>query len=170
MTIPDLHLTIGGEAVTIRPIRVTDTAMEAAFVRRLAVRTKQLRFFGTITELSPAELKRFCEVDGRHSMAFVATVQKEGCESEIGVCRYAPNLRDDAREIAVTIADDWQHTDLAKILTQQLIDSARQYGVKQLYSVELSDNLAMRKLARELGMSKTPDPDDVGQVIYSLTL
>jgi L-amino acid N-acyltransferase YncA len=59
---------------------------------------------------------------------------------------------------------------LAKILTQQLIDSARHYGVKQLYSVELSDNSAMRKLARELGMSKTPDPDDVGQVIYSLTL
>jgi acetyltransferase len=170
MTTPNLNVTIGGESVAIRPIRVTDAAMEAEFVRHLALRTKQLRFFGAVNELSPADLKRFCEVDGRHSMAFVATVQKDGRETEIGVCRYAPNLREDVREIAVTVADEWQHTELAKVLTQQLIDSARNYGVKQLYSVELCDNSAMRKLARELGMCKTPDPDDVGQVIYSLTL
>jgi len=170
MTIPNLNLMIAGEAVTIRPIRVTDVPMEAEFVRRLGLRTKQLRFFGAVNELSPAELKSFCDVDGRRSMAFVATVQKAGRETEIGVSRYAPNLRADVREIAVTIADEWQHTELAKILTQQLIASAKDCGVKQLYSVELCDNSVMRKLARELGMTKTPDPDDVGQVIYSLTL
>jgi hypothetical protein len=42
--------------------------------------------------------------------------------------------------------------------------------VKQLYSVELSDNAAMRELAHELGMSASGDPDDAHQVIYSLPL
>ena len=101
-------------------------------------------------------------------MAFVATIRKNGRETEIGVGRYAPNSKADIREMAVTIADEWQHQGLGKLLVEQLIASARDYGVKQLYSVELSDNAAMRDLAHDLGMSMACDPDDVHQVIYSL--
>lgn len=170
MTTSDLHPTVAGESITIRPIRMTDVAMEAAFVRKLSLQTKHFRFFGGVKELSPAELTRFCEVDGLHSMAFVATLQKDGAETEIGVGRYAPNSRADAREMAVTIADDWQHRGLGKLLVNQLVASARDYGVRQLYSVDLADNSAMRELANELGMSAASDPNDVRQVIYSLAL
>jgi GNAT superfamily N-acetyltransferase len=168
MVTTNQHVTIAGELVTIRPILATDVAMEADFVRELSPMTKHYRFFGGIGELSPAQLKIFCEVDGRHSMAFVATVQKDGSETEIGVGRYAPNSKADVREMAVTIADAWQHKGLGKLLVQQLIASARDYGVRQLYSLELTDNSAMRELADELGMCASCDPDDVHQVIYSL--
>jgi GNAT superfamily N-acetyltransferase len=170
MVTTNLNLTVAGELVTIRPIRVTDAAMEADFVRKLSPQTKHYRFFGGVRELSPAQVKLFCEVDGRHSMAFVATVQKNGCETEIGVGRYAPNSKADIREMAVTIADEWQHKGLGKLLVKQLIASASDYGVKQLYSVELTDNAAMRDLAHELGMSTACDPDDAHQVIYSLAV
>jgi GNAT superfamily N-acetyltransferase len=170
MITTNLSLTVAGELVTIRPIRVTDAALEADFVRKLSPQTKHYRFFGGVRELSPAQVKRFCEVDGRHSMAFVATVQRNGCETEIGVARYAPNSKADNREMAVTIADEWQHKGLGKLLVKQLIASARDYGVKQLYSVELTDNAAMRDLAHELGMSTACDPDDAHQVIYSLAV
>jgi hypothetical protein len=43
-------------------------------------------------------------------------------------------------------------------------------GVKQLYSVDLADNGAMRSLAEDLGMSATGDPSDPHQTIYSLAL
>jgi hypothetical protein len=43
------------------------------------IATKHYRFLGGVKELSPAELKRLCDVDGRHSMAFVATVQGIAC-------------------------------------------------------------------------------------------
>ncbi len=72
-------------------------------------------------------------------MTFVATAQRTGCETEIGVGRYAPNSKADIREMAVTIADEWQDKGLGKLLVKQLIASARDYGVKQLYSVELAD-------------------------------
>jgi N-acetylglutamate synthase-like GNAT family acetyltransferase len=144
--------------------------MEAEFVRNLSPQTKHYRFFGGLRELSPAQVKRFCEVDGRHSMAFVATVQRNGCETEIGVGRYAPNSKADIREMAVTIADERQHKGLGQLLVKQLIASARDYGVKQLYSEELTDNAAMRDLAHELGMSTACDPDDAHQVIYSLAV
>jgi GNAT superfamily N-acetyltransferase len=144
--------------------------MEADFVRRLSPQTKHYRFFGGRKELSPSEAAHACDVDGRHSMAFLATIRRDGRETEIGVSRYAPNSRSDVREIAVTVADDWQHKGLGTMLMKQLIQSAKSNGVKQLYSVELSDNEAMRALAGELNMSAHCDPDDSHQTIYSLQL
>lgn len=158
------------ESVTIRPIRPADIAMEAEFIRNLSVETKHYRFLGGVNELSPAELKRLCDVDGRHSMAFVATVKEDGHEKEIGVSRYAEYPGNDAGELAITIADSWQHKGLGELLLKRLITYAKNHGVKQLYSVELADNTAMRDLAKALGMSARRDPDDANQVIYSLTL
>jgi GNAT superfamily N-acetyltransferase len=158
------------ESVTIRPIHSADSAMEDEFVRNLSMETKHYRFLGGVKELSPAEVKRLCDVDGQHSMAFVATVNKNGRETEIGVSRYAACPKEGVGELAVTIADAWQHKGLGELLVQRLIAYAKTHGVKQLYSVELADNAAMRQLAGELGMSATRDPDDPNQVIYSLTL
>lgn len=95
MDVTESHPTIAGEVVTIRPIRVADAEMEAEFIRRLSPQTKHYRFFGGVKELSPSEVAQLCEVDGRHSMAFVATIRRGGRETEIGVSRYAPNSRSD---------------------------------------------------------------------------
>lgn len=170
MTTESTRTIVGNESVTIRPIRPTDSTMEDEFVRNLSAQTKHYRFFGGVKELAPAELKRLCNVDGRHSMAFVATVNEGGRETEIGVSRYAEYPTDGAGELAITIADAWQHKGLDRVLLKQLITYARTHGMKQLYSLELADNSAMRELASEFGMTVRRDPDDACQVIYSLTL
>jgi GNAT superfamily N-acetyltransferase len=170
MTTADVHPVISGESVTIRPIHAADSAMEGQFVRSLSMETKHYRFFGGVKELSPGELEHLCDVDGRHSMAFVATVRTNGHETEIGVSRYVESSKEDVREMAVTIADEWQHKGLAELLVKRLIEYAKKRGVKQLYSVELADNSAMRELAGKFGMSVRRDPDDANQVIYSLKL
>ena len=157
-------------AITIRPIRLTDADMEAEFVRRLSPKTRHFRFLAGLKELPPEMLKSFCDVDYHHSMAFVATVSKDGVETEIGVSRYAPNANEDVREMAVTVADDWQHQGIGTSLTEKLIAFAKDHGVKTLYSLDLAENMAMRQLAKEIGMSARRDPEDARQVIYSLTL
>jgi len=159
-----------GETVTIRPIQHADADMETEFIRRLSPQAKHFRFFGGVNELTPAEVARLCDVDGKLSAAFVATIRREGREVEIGVARYAPNSKADTRELALTVADEWQHTGLGATLMKHLIESARSNGVRQLYSIDLADNPGMRALAKELGMSAGRDPDDPQQVIYSLTL
>ena len=164
------QVTIAGEVVTIRPIRMTDTEMESSFIRRLSPQTRRYRFLGGVKELSATELSRLCDVDGRHSMAFVATTRDAGRETEIGVSRYAPNSSADVREIAVTVADDWQGRGLGTMLMKQLIKSARDNGVKHLYSVDFADDAAMRALADDLGMSARGDPANPQQTIYSLEL
>ncbi len=116
MTTDTTTVLVDDRWVTIRPIRSTDSAMEAGFVRNLSAATKHYRFFCALKELSPADLSRFCNVDGPHTMAFVATVRDEDREVEIGVGRYAPGSKPDVREMAVTIADEWQHTGIAKLL------------------------------------------------------
>jgi GNAT superfamily N-acetyltransferase len=161
---------LAGNCVTIRPIRPTDAFMEANFIRNLSMETKHYRFFGGVKELPSAEIERLCNVDGRYSMAFVATVQQDGREVEIGVCRYAPDVKTDVREMAVTIADEWRHKGLGKLLMQHLIAYAREYGVRQLYSQDLADDSSMRELAHEIGMSVNRDPSNATQVIYSLSL
>jgi GNAT superfamily N-acetyltransferase len=162
--------TLTEQAVTIRPIRATDSALESEFIRNLSEATKHYRFLGGVAELPPAELKCLCEVDGSHSMAFVATVPGNGSEIEIGVCRYGEGLKEGVLEMAITIADAWQDKGLAQLLLKPLIAFARDHGVKQLYSVEFADNTAMRRLASDFGMGVTNDPNDSKQVIYSLTL
>jgi GNAT superfamily N-acetyltransferase len=166
----EAYPTIDGEMVTIRPIRVADAQMEAEFIRRLSPQTKHYRFLGGVKELSISELTRLCDVDSRHSMAFIATIHRDGREMEIGVSRYAPNSHSDVREIAVTVADEWQHKGLGTKLMKQLIQSAKCNGVKQLYSIDLADNAAMRALANDLGMSASRDPRNPQQTIYSLVL
>jgi GNAT superfamily N-acetyltransferase len=157
-------------AVKIRPMRMTDVQMETEFIRNLSPLSKHYRFLGGVKELSPAEVSRLCNVDGKHSMAFVATVGDEGHERAIGVSRYAPNSHCDVREIAVTVADEWQHRGIGTLLMKQLIESAQINGVKKLYSIDLNDNIAMRTLATDLGMRSCQDPSDPRQTIYSLTL
>lgn len=170
MTADTTTVLINNRWVTIRPIRSTDSAMEAGFVRNLSAATKHYRFFCALSELSPDEANRFCNVDGPHTMAFVATVREDGREVEIGVCRYAPGRESDVREMAVTIADEWQHTELAKLLMDHLLIVAKQYGIRQLYTIELADNQAMRNFAEDVGMAAQRDPNDAKQVIYSLGL
>ena len=170
MTPESTQASVADESVTIRPIRPADSPMEDEFIRNLSAQTKHYRFLGGVKELTPAELKRLCNVDGQHSMAFVATVNEGGREKEIGVSRYAEYQSDGTGELAITVADAWQHKGVDRLLLKQLIAYARTHGVKQLYSVELADNSAMRELAGEFGMNVRRDPDDASQVIYSLGL
>ena len=166
----ELHTRIAGEKVTVRSIRMDDLEMERDFIRRLSPAAKHFRFLGGVSELPIKELRRLCDVDGKNSMAFVATVLRNGREAEIGVARYSPADKSTTREMAVTVSDEWQHLGLGTTLVKHLIDHAKLNGVTQLYSIDLADNDAMGALAKDLGMASKRDPDDPHQVIYSLAL
>jgi RimJ/RimL family protein N-acetyltransferase len=164
------QLEIAGKTITVRPMCHADAGMEQEFVRRLSPQSRHYRFLGAVRELSPKEISRFCDVDGHHSMAFVATVEEDKRPRIIGVSRYAPNADSGAREIAITVADDWQRRGIGTQLAKVLIRHAQEHGVRKLYSVDLADNSDMRSLAHDLGMHATVDPQDIHQVIYSMSL
>lgn len=171
MRLNDHSVPTTGRFVTIRPIRRTDAEIEAESVRRTSPQSSQFRFLGGAKALSPSQLKEeLRSVNARCSMAFVATIEDQGCELEIGVSRYAAHPKSDTREMAVTVTDDWRQRGLGSQLVNQLIEFARGQGVKRLYAIDCADNLPMRELAQDLGMTAQYDKEDTDQIIYSLRL
>lgn len=159
-----------GSRVRIRSIRPGDAATQNAFIEGLSAESRRLLFLGGIAHLREHELERLCSPDHVHDMAYVAIAPGPDGE-QIGLCRYASaRPADHEAEISVAVADAWQHKGIATLLLRRLIDHARAHGVKRLYSMDAATNERMRRLARHLGFSETPDPQDVRQVIYSMQL
>lgn len=160
-----------GSRVSIRPIRADDASAQAAFFDGLSAHSKHLLFLAGVSQLREADLARLCAPDESREMVYVAVADGPDGEIHVGVCRYASSKSPcDEAEISVAVADAWQHKGLATLLLKRLIEHARAKGVKRLYSVDSATNHRMRRLARHLGFSERPDPDDVRQVIYSMSL
>ena len=162
-----------GRRVLLRPIRPGDLERNARFIERLSPPSKHYLFLGGIAQLSDVALRRLCDPDYAHDMAYIALALDQGtgeARDQVGVCRYAGADAIKGAEISVAVADAWQHQGLGGIMLRRLVDYARAHGVARLYSVDAIDNHPMRKLARNVGFTEERNPDDVHQVIYSLGL
>ncbi|MDY0072932.1 MAG: bifunctional acetate--CoA ligase family protein/GNAT family N-acetyltransferase [Thauera sp.] len=149
-----------GTNVTIRPIKPEDAELEVEFVRKLSPETKYYRFMNTMRELPPAMVARLTQIDYDREMAFVATIEEDGREIEIGVCRYAVNPDGESCEFAIVVADDWQARGLARKLMGVLIETARNRGIAFMNGVFLSNNERMLKFVQRLGFILSNDPED----------
>ena len=149
-----------GTTVTIRPIKPEDAELEIDFMSRLSAETKYYRFMNTMRELPPAMVARLTQIDYDREMAFLATMDVGGVETEIGVCRYAVNPDGESCEFAVVVVDDWQHRGLARKLMGVLIETARDRGLKYMNGIFLSNNERMLKFVQKLGFLLSNDPDD----------
>ncbi|MGE0557950.1 MAG: GNAT family N-acetyltransferase [Burkholderiales bacterium] len=152
--------TADGELVTLRPIRPEDAEIEQAFVRGLSAESRRFRFMDTLRELTPMMLVRFTQIDYDREMAFIATVQRDGRESEIGVCRYVTNPDGQTCEFAIVIADDWQYRGLGRRMMTQLIEVARSRGLGAMIGHVLSSNNGMLALCESLGFTTALSDDD----------
>jgi GNAT superfamily N-acetyltransferase len=162
-----------GRRVIIRAIRADDVAKNAKFIEELSPPSKHFLFLASIAHLSDDALRRLCDPDHAHDMAYVAlALDGESGEPkrQVGVCRYAGADSVHGAEISIAVADDWQHKGLGRRLLQHLIDYARSHGVKRLYSMDAANNERMRALVRHLSFAQHPDPDDPRQVIHTLDL
>lgn len=150
----------GGELVTLRPIRPEDAEIEQAFVRGLSAESRRFRFMDTLRELTPSMLVRFTQIDYDREMAFVATVQRDGREVEVGVCRYITNPDGVTCEYAIVIADDWHRRGLGRRMMQQLIEVARRRGLEAMVGHVMASNRGMLDLCQALGFVVTDSSDD----------
>jgi len=142
-----------GAVVTIRPIRPADLELEREFVTGLSAVTGYHRLMSTRTP-SPAELRRFTNIDPRREVALIATTTVDGRERQVGVARYVKDeSKPDEAEFAIVLADAWQRRGLGRRLLASLIDVAKRDGVRRLVGTTLSDNEGMLRLARRLGFS-----------------
>lgn len=151
-----------GQTVVIRPIKPEDADIEQTFVQSLSPETKYYRFMNTIRELSLSQLIRLTQIDYDREMAFIAVVDQDGQEKEIGVARYATNPDGESCEFAIVVADDWQGKGVARRLMGVLIDAARAGGLKYMNGDFLAENSRMIRFVTSLGFVLSPHPEDSG--------
>ncbi len=156
--------------VTVRPISVDDVSRVAAFIGGLSAQSRHLLFLAGITELEDEELRRLCDPDFAHDMAYVAIDASETGGGLVGLGRYVHDAEGQAAELSIAVADAWQHRGLGSLLLRHLIDAARRHGIRRLYSVDSASNYRMRQLAIHLGFKTRTDPEDPRQVVFSLDL
>ena len=138
-----------GSMVLIRQVRGTDAPLLADGFARLSARSRQLRFLTPKTELSPAELRYFTDVDHHDHEALGALDHPAG--NGVGIARYIRDADDpQAAEIAVTIVDDWQGRGLGTELLAQLSERARSAGIRRFTALVAADNPAMAGLLRNV--------------------
>jgi acetyltransferase len=151
-----------GRDIVIRPIRPEDAEIEDTFVRNLSPESKYFRFMQTLQELTPEMLIRFTQIDYDREMAFIATTTVEGKEAEIAVGRYVTNPDGKSCEFAIVVGDEWRRLGIGSRIMKSLIDSAVAHGLETMEGEILTENGNMISLARGMGFSIRPVPDDPG--------
>jgi acetyltransferase len=159
-----------GPALTLRPIRSEDAAIEQAFVQGLSAESRHSRFMNSLRELTPRMLTRFTQIDYDREMAFVATFDDKGSEREVGVARYVTNPDGETCEFAVVVADDWQRRGLGRRFLTLLIGVAHSHGLREMMGLVLADNGPMLSLFRSLGFTigESADGPQVRRVSLAL--
>jgi len=161
-----------GTVLHVRPIRPEDADMERSFVNGLSEQTRYYRFFYRLSELTPAMLARFTQVDYDRELALVAIAATDegGSQAFVGVARYIANPDRLSAEFAVVVGDAWQRRGVARVLMRGLIVCAKRRGLERLEGTVLRENERMQAFVRSLGFTIADDPEDATQVIATLPL
>jgi acetyltransferase len=86
-------------------------------------------------------------------MALAATTMLGGKETLIGVARYVLDSDNKSAEFAIVVADAWHGRGIGTRLLRELIDVARNRGLKRFYGDILGTNRPMLELVRKLGFT-----------------
>jgi acetyltransferase len=158
-----------GALLTVRPICSHDYRLELDFIRALSARSGYQRLLSP-RKLRAEEVQRLVRIDYGRELALIATTVIDGRVQQVGVARYAPEPDGSSCDFAIVIADAWQGRGLGEALLRALVRAAREAGVPALTGLTLALNHAMRQLARRVGFSVHPDPDDASVVQLHLPL
>ena len=155
----------GGAEVVIRPIRPEDEPLLVKFHESLSEESVYLRYFHMAqlsTRVAHERLLRKCFIDYDREMALVAELTEAESQhvSILGVARLSRLPSSQEAELAVVVADQYQHQGLGSELIRRLVEIARIEKIKRLVADFHSENSAIRHLAHHGGatVQRTSDP------------
>ena len=135
-----------GAALRLRPIRPDDEPRLVELFHRLSPRTVYQRFFRAYDRLPDHWYHRFAHVDYRTRLALVAEQQEAGGPLLHAVARYEPGEAAGTTEIAIVVADAWQHRGLGTLLLDALLAAAEARGLRRFTADVLADNRPMLRV------------------------
>lgn len=144
--------------------------MERAFIEGLSVESRRFRFLDSMTSPSDALLRQLTEIDPATDVAYVAVLDDESGNHQVGAGRFSARVDGTDCEFAIAVSDAWQKKGLGTHLMQRLVKDACARGILKMHSSDASDNQLMRRFAAHLRLDHRLDPNDSTQVLYSIQL
>jgi GNAT superfamily N-acetyltransferase len=132
--------------ITLAPV-TRDTAehvLRSVFAG-MSGRSRLLRYFAPIAQLSPPMIQRLSAVDGITHLAVAAWADGE----PVGVARLiADGPRCTSAELAVEVADAWHRRGLGRALVREVADAGCRRGWSTVVATALDSNHAVVRLMR----------------------
>jgi acetyltransferase len=161
--------TAAGVDLLIRPVGADDAGREVRFLQSLSAQTRYQRAFSH-RGLLPGELRQLVRFDVRREIGLLAATDVAGDEQIVAVARLKKSADGRQCEFAIVVGDAWQRQGVGERLLHRLLAVAKLAGIPQVTGVTLATNAAMKSLARRLGFTVQPDPDDATVAALSIDL
>jgi RimJ/RimL family protein N-acetyltransferase len=140
-----------GTVVSIRMVSPRDAPSLKRLHGRLGERSIELRFFGPLEELSDEMATYLARAADEYHFA-LAALEPDGREEIIAVVRYAREAGSERAEYAALVEDRWQGSGLGAAMTDRLIETACDRGIRCLYALVTPENARMLRLLRGLDL------------------
>jgi GNAT superfamily N-acetyltransferase len=152
-TLPAPRVDRGLGAVRIRAIRPTDAADLERFYAALSPESRRTRFFAISSVLSHVQSVGFCTTDHDHREGFVAVIRggRSAGERIVGHLCLEPDGADTA-EVAIAVADEFQHQGLGRLLMSAGLAWARREHIARFTATMYASNAPINRLLAGLGL------------------
>jgi acetyltransferase len=149
-----------GRVVHLRTMRTQDEAELLQTFDRMSDDARYMRFMRVVREPNLERLRKVLGSFPENGIGLVATAPAADgidivgsaiavIESEAGTC-----------EFAINVDSKFGGSGLATELMNKLIEASGKRGLQVMEGFVLAENQSMLRLARRLGFSIAPDPDD----------
>jgi acetyltransferase len=124
----------------------------------LSPRTRHLRFHSILSSLPDSLLCRLISDNERRSMAMVAEHDTDGTPIVIGLANLGA-VDDESAEVGLVVRDDWQRQHVGTELARTMMLAAERRGICRFIGHILGENVAMRRLLKNIGVVVSAKPD-----------
>jgi RimJ/RimL family protein N-acetyltransferase len=159
-----------GRAVHVRAVRPADEAELMQAFGRMSEDARYMRFMRFVREPNVERLRKALASFPEGGIGIVATVPAADGIDIVGstICLVGNDRT--TCEFAINVATGFGGVGLASTLLTALINAAMAAGMKEMDGFVLAMNQPMLRLARRLGFSVAPDPEDRTVCICRLNL
>ena len=160
-----------GQKLLIRPVKPEDENGFITLFNKLSAREIHMRFLHPMKTLSHDLAARLTQIDYDREMALVLEGKDSDGGSELfGGVRISADPDNYEAEFAILLRGHMTGIGLGPMLLRKIIDYSRNKGIRRLFGEVLVENSQMLKLARALGFSVKPVPEDSGIRLVELEL
>lgn len=162
-----MQLKDGRDAV-LRPIRPEDEPMEAEMFKHISDQSLYFRFFNYKPKVTHDFLTRLTQIDYDREMALIAEIEEDGQKRMAGVVRIIADAWGETAEFAILVADPWQNQGLGSLMTDYMLEIARDKGIKRVYASVLRNNSHMIRMFKDRGFELAVEDSGVFSAVLDL--